>query len=200
MNKLRIESDEQNPLLLHFYWDDDWVKSAYKSLFINYLKALQACVEKEEFLAKFQEIEARVARKEGLRLLARKGYFGSELKQKLILKGISDDTADQVVQHFEQKGYIHDGNRGESIVRRELKKGHGSQYIFQMLKHKKVSSDEIAKLRPLIEKEEKQCLYAYLQKHSSALLRQDRRKLVTKLLRRGYSHESILDVIGFGIN
>ncbi|MBS0652128.1 MAG: RecX family transcriptional regulator [Verrucomicrobia bacterium] len=167
------------------------MRSVRKSLFSRRLSSLRACNEKGEFLAKFQEIESQAARAEGVRLLARKGYFGPELKQKLMLKGISEEAAGEAVQYFEQKGYIHDGNRAVGVARRELKKGHGPQYIFQMLKHKKISSSEVAKLRPVIEKEEKQSLQAYLKKRSSALQGKDRRKIIAQLLRRGFSYEAV---------
>lgn len=191
MNKLRFEGDLQNPSLLHIYWDEECVQTVHKPLFFRRLGSLRACSDKGEFLAKFQEVEAQAARAEGVRLLARKGYFGPELKQKLMLKGISEEAADKAVQYFEQKGYIHDGNRAEGVARRELKKGHGPQYIFQKLKHKKISSAEVAKLRPLIEREEKQSLQAYLKKRSSALQGKDRRKIIAQLLRRGFSYEAV---------
>lgn len=193
MSKLRFESDLQNPLFLHIIWDEKCVQTVYKSLFIRRLSCLRSCNEKKEFLDKFQQIEAQAARAEGVRLLARKWRFGPELKQKLMLKGISEKTADQTVHYFEQKGYIHDGNGAENVARRELKKGHGPQYIFQMLKHKKISSDEVAKLRPLIEKEEKKSLQAFLKKRSSTSKEKDRRKLIAQLLRRGYSYAAIQD-------
>ncbi len=193
MSKLHFEDDSKNPLLLHIIWDEECVQTVYKLLFVRRLSSLRACSKKEELLAKLQEIEARAAHAEGVRLLARKGYFGHELKHKLMLKGISEATADETVRYFEQKGYIHDGNRAENVVRRELKKGHGPQYIFQMLKHKKISLDEVAKLRPLIEEEEKQSLQAFLKKRSSTSKEKDRRKVIVQLLRRGYSYQAIQD-------
>jgi len=197
MSLLRSEGDLKNPSLLHIYWDGELVRIVYKSLFIRHLNVLRECCGKEEFLVKFQEIEAQAARAEGVRLLARKGYFGPELKQKLVLKGISEEAADKAVEYFEQNGYIHDGNRAEGVARRELKKGHGPQYIFQMLKHKKISREEVAKLRPLIEKEEKQSLQAYLKKRSSALQGKDRRKVAAQLLRRGFSYEAVQEAFQY---
>lgn len=194
MSLLRFEGDLKNPSLLHIYWDGEQVRTVCKSLFIRRLSVFRGCCDKREFWIKFQEIEAQAARAEGVRLLARKGYFGPELKQKLIQKGISEEVADKAVEYFEQKGYIHDRNRAEGVARRELKKGHGPQYIFQMLKQKKISKEDVANLRPLIEKEEKQSLQAYLKKRSSALQGKDRRKVAAQLLRRGFSYEAIHEV------
>ncbi len=191
MSRLRLEGDSQNPLMLHVIWGEEWVQTVCKSLFVSRLSCLQECKEKEEFLAKFREIEVQAARAEGVRLLARKARFGRELKQRLMLRGISEVAAGQTVRYFEQKGYIHDGNRAENLVHQELRKGHGPQYIFQMLKHKKIASDEIARLRPLIEKGENQSLQAFLKKRSSTLKEKDRKKLISQLLRRGYSYEAI---------
>lgn len=195
MSPLRVEGDLQNPSLLHICWGEEWARTVYKNLFVKYLSVLKGCREKQEFLAKFEEIESQAARAEGIRLLARKGYFGPELRQKLELKGISEKAADEAVEFLKSKGYIHDGNRAEGVARRELSKGHGPQYIFQLLKQKGISTEDVAKLRPLVREEERRSLLAYLNKRSSAFEGKNRKSIAAHLLRRGFSYETIKEVV-----
>lgn len=198
MSCLHIELDQNNSSLLHIAWGDEWERVVHKSLFIRSLGKLRACREKEEFLTLFRELEGKIARAEGVRLLSRRGYFGHELKQKLLFKGLSEGAAAEAVSYFEQKGYINDGSRAESLIRHELNKGHGPQHIYQVLKHKKIAAREIDQHRALIENEEKRSLQAYLKKVSSRLKKKDfkeKRKLIAQLLRRGYSYEAIRSCI-----
>lgn len=196
MSLLRTEVDLENNLALHLYWKDEWVKTIYKPLLFKCLSQLSACREKEEFTSLLHEMECKAAKEEGIRLLARKGYFAAELKQKLLCKLLSEEAVDQAMAFFQQKGYVQDCKRAEAVVRKELEKGKGPQFISQLLKHKKVSSDELMRLKPLIAEEEQSALRRFLQKKSEKLARLDRNKLIAYLLRRGFTYDAIDSVLG----
>lgn len=192
MNNLHLEEVENNSLLIRVGWGDEWEQVVSKSLFARSLGKLRACRDKEEFLSVFRELELRIARAEAVRLLARKGYFSHEMRQKLLLKGLSEEAVSQVVQACVQKGYIDDAGRAQGVVRRELKKGHGLRYIDRMLQSKNVARGTV------LATEEETSLRAYLRKQSSKIDlsdKQQRTKLIAKLLRRGYSYEMVRSVL-----
>lgn len=195
MSKLHVHVDDENPSLLHLLWDEEWVLAVNKALFSRRLKALERCREKSELIAECRKIERQAALVEAIRLLSRKGYFRHELMDKLISKGFSDEAAEHTVEEMGKKGYIDDQLRSEKIVRMELEKGHGPQYICQMLKHKRVPSDVIAALLPLMKKSEKQSLKSHLTKRSKMSDPHDQKKKIARLLRRGYSFDAIQEAL-----
>lgn len=193
MSNLCIEECEKNTLHFRIVCGDV-ERIVYKNLFIRHLSVLRKCQTQEEFLAVFNELELRIARSEGIRLLSRKGYFKHELQQKLLLKRLSEEAVFQVLLNFEQQGYLNDAERAKGLIRRELKKGKGPQVIYQMLEQKNL---ETHTYRSSIASEEKSSLEAYVKKRSLTTKMQDRaqrQKVIAQLLRRGFSYGAIRSV------
>ncbi|MBI3236431.1 MAG: RecX family transcriptional regulator [Chlamydiales bacterium] len=125
--------------------------------------------------------------------MARRGYFSSELKERLQRKRFSEKAIDRVVYDLIQKGYIDDAGRLEAWISKEFAKGHGSKWIYQAFK-KKVGKEEIQRFLPAIQEGEKASLEKYLSRRASQRALKDRKKLIRQLLQRGYSYQTIRSV------
>jgi len=195
MNDLNLESDPEDQTLLHIIWKGERIRTVIKPLFMKHLNFINKCQNKEDFLTQFKALEIRIAKAEGRRLLARKGYFSEELSQRLRFKRLSEEVIDLTIQYLEEKEWIQDRDRLEAMARRELKKGHGLRYILRMLANKTKRPEEIAELKPLIEEGEKESLQAYLNKKSATKYQGDFQKLQAHLLSRGYSYEAVKEAL-----
>lgn len=106
--------------------------SIHKSLLSKYLHDLRRC----QTLSEFQELEQKMAKYEALRLLGIKGRLSSELRQKLLLKGLSERAAAWAIQECQRLGFLNDDEEAKRIAERLLERGYGTLYIDYKLKAK----------------------------------------------------------------
>lgn len=190
MSCLTVEQDPDDPYFICLIWEGEKVQTVHKRLFSRHLRDFHRAADKKSFLELLQKAELNIAHRLGIYLLARRGYFSAELKERLQRRRLSEEAIDRVIFDFVQKGYIDDSSRLDRWIAKEFEKGHGSKWIYQMLK-KKVSSEEIKRLSSKIQKMENASLQKYLSKRSQMKVSKDRKKQIAQLLRRGYSYEAI---------
>ena len=128
--------------------------------------------------------EAR-ARAYLFRVLARRGYFSSELRAKLLRKGYSAKVADKVLGMFTERGFINDEERRTCVIQNEKAKGRGPRRIAALLRSKGVHCE----LEGIDQEKEIQKLLPKLQK------KYERQKLIQHLVRRGFDFASILSCL-----
>lgn len=88
----------------------------------------------EEAQAWLGQEEMRRAKFFALKLLERKSQSALELEEKLTRKGISRPVSKQIVEEMRRLGFVADGRLTESIIEKELKRGHGPRYIEMKLR------------------------------------------------------------------
>ncbi len=88
-------------------------------------------------------VDAKLALKYCLALLAKKEYSASELYQKLINKEFSADLAEDVIFICQQNGWQSDSRTAAILVHSYVTRQYGPRYIEQKLKLKQISLDLI---------------------------------------------------------
>lgn len=78
-----------------------------------------------------------------IRILTRRDHSCSELAQKLVLRGFSSESVDQVVCECRRQNYLNDAHYADRYARRLHDKGYGWRRIQQMLAVKGVDQNLI---------------------------------------------------------
>ncbi|MBS0629798.1 MAG: regulatory protein RecX [Verrucomicrobia bacterium] len=121
-------------------------------------------------------------------LLARKGYFSKQLRQKLTEKGYPEDEIEAVIAELTRRGWLNDQELANRYVEQQKQKGYGAKRIALQLREKagQVEVD-------LGESEE--ALRDLIQKRYLSKLAVSRDKVIQALLRRGFSYDLIVRVL-----
>lgn len=86
--------------------------------------------------------------------IASRDHSRKELYEKIKRKGITDQVADEVLDHYEEKGWINDENFAELFVNSKIRyEKYGRQALKYKLREKGVSQDIIDKVLEEIEPE-----------------------------------------------
>jgi len=136
------------------------------------------------------EIEETLGWKEALSLLARRACFSSEIKQRLEDAGCSSPVIISVLEKCRKGGYINDDERSRRTVEILAKKGYGPLRIRQELKKRGIDLSECS--------HELHSTYIsqYIEKHlPRPLTQQKKAKVIRALLRRGFSLDTIFQVL-----
>jgi regulatory protein len=130
--------------------------------------------------------EIKFAKQVALRLLSRKGYFSAEIRAKLLLKGVSEEAIEVVLEKCKCLGLINDDEERRLYIERAQKKGYGPRRIDYQLARKgvagKVQADQISLIMALLETRYKRLSLKKIK---------DKQKIFLSLQRRGFEFESI---------
>jgi regulatory protein len=132
-------------------------------------------------------------------LLARRDYSCAEIRQKLKLKGTALEIVDRLIEEFQQKGYLNDQRRAQSLVQAALTKKKGPRYIAQKLQQKGIASTLIQEATAgYSEEEQKSAIHALLETRYAKYDLTDpqaRQKAYLALCRQGFSTDLIISMI-----
>ncbi len=180
--EIKIKSGDFRTLLL--LRDGEVWREVSKCLFMNELRKIPP----REILEGFFAIEERVGRRYALHLLSRRAMLSSDLVGKLIAKGISEKTAQSIVQYCKDKGFLDDEQQIARLIAKEQRKGYGAKAIQFKFRQKGV--------RYLPEIHEKEAISKWIAKQKIDWSdRHTVNKLIAKLLRRGFSSEVVINSI-----
>ncbi|MBN1115433.1 MAG: regulatory protein RecX [Oligoflexia bacterium] len=127
-------------------------------------------------------------------LIARRGHFAGELKQKLLRKGCPLDAVERVIEDFIKKGYLNDPENAGSYIKELQRKNYGYHEIIRRLQARGVDESSARNMLKgfYIDIDETKSIRAILKKKSYNLADiKDRRKAYDFLMRRGFDTESI---------
>ena len=85
--------------------------------------------------------EKEKIREAALKLLDYQDRTSSELRDKLIKKGFSEDAVDEVVSSYEESGLVNDERYARLYAQSKLSAGKGSRWIKQKLREKGISPE-----------------------------------------------------------
>ena len=126
----------------------------------------------------------------GLRSLASGGYSRLQLRQKLSLKGVARDVAQDAVQVLCEKGYLNERENALAAAECDLRKLWGDRRILADLRAKGYGDEAIFAVRELLESKDGAARCArLLQKHRFDAENPD--KLIAALMRYGYTRTEI---------
>lgn len=124
-----------------------------------------------------------------VRALARRGYFSSELRQKLIAKGFSEELADEGIRYGMEKGYFDDAHRIRLWIQREFQKGMGLRAVLSKLQQQRLMPLVTEEIHTWMGEEEGRGLVAFLRKKKVG--QPLPQVWIRKLLQRGFSYALI---------
>ncbi len=122
------------------------------------------------------------------KLLSKRDYFSSELKQKLLSKGFNEKDVEEVISNLKEEGYINDEQLEKRLKERYLQKGKSPAYIRKKLFSKKGKGD----LNITFEEELEAALYTLRFKYKKS---KDYKEIVKFLSYRGFSYSVIEEAI-----
>ena len=126
----------------------------------------------------------------GLRALSCGGYSQLQLRQKLTLKGVARDVAQEAVQELCDKGYLSERESALAAAECDLRKLWGNRRILADLRAKGYGDEAILAVRELLEsKDGVSRLTRLLQKRHFDTQNPD--KLIASLMRYGYTRTEI---------
>lgn len=121
-------------------------------------------------------------------LLARKGYFSKQLRQKLLGKGFPAAEIEALIKELTSRGWLNDKELAARYVEQLKARGYGARRIFLQLRERAGEID--------LEIEESQAvLEDLIKKKYLSKLAENRDKVIQALLRRGFSYDLISRVI-----
>ena len=196
---LSLEFKKDNPKVLSLLWEGKLWRDVPKYLFFNELRRLPDQQNWEEFVSHFNLLEEKIAKRQAIALLSKRGYLSSDLESKLLSKGLSPRASKAAVFYCQEKGFVNDTQEIARLISREQKKGLGTKAIYFKLKQKK-KIDEQQLRRGLNETEisEKEALEKWLVKNAKKVKWNEpleMRKLMAKLMRRGFSGELVFNLL-----
>jgi len=125
--------------------------------------------------------------KYALRLLSKKDYFESEMRNKLVKKFEDDDGVEEVIKKLKDLKYIDDNRVTEQFIKSQLRKGYGQYLIKKKLMEKGVDIS-ISEIGAYLSEEEdlKRRITEKLHKYHN-----DYEKTVAYFYRKGYPYNLI---------
>lgn len=135
------------------------------------------------------------------RRIAAKVWSRKEFYQELKGKGIKTPQCQELVQKFEELGYLNDGRLSESVIRSESRKGKGSRLIKQKLKMRGLSPQDKQSEENSMPSDEEQTasilhLLATRYKNKDLSDIKKRRQVAASLIRRGYPCNIVFSALG----
>ena len=196
---LSLEFKKDDPKALILLWEGNPWREVPKYLFYNELRRFPVQLNWEEFLSRFNLLEEKIAKRQAIALLSKRGYLSSDLETKLLFKGLSPKGAKAAVVYCQEKGFVNDTQEIARLIAREQKKGLGAKAIFFKLKQKKKIDDhQLRRGLDQTETSEKEALEKWLIKNAKKVKWNDpleMRKLMAKLMRRGFSGELVFNLL-----
>lgn len=150
----------------------------------------------EEWEDLFRLLEIQNTKKYVLKRLAERPFHSAELTKSLRERLVSDQTIDLVIEEYLQMGYLNDVEWVDSFIRGHLRKRHSLQTIAWKMQARGVPAD-IAKQAtqelkdPEAEKESIRYLLSTRYRSRNLLDRRDKEKVISSLMRKGFSFDSI---------
>lgn len=135
-------------------------------------------------------------------LLTRREHSRRELERKLVQRGVEPDEASAVVGRLADAGWQDDARFAESLLRARASAGYGPAWIRAELKTHDLPGDLIAMALEAFEDDWIEFARNLLRRRQPHVLdsptREDRRKALDLLLRRGFSMEQGLAALDGG--
>lgn len=121
-------------------------------------------------------------------LLAKRSYFKKELGRKLAEKGYPEEEINPLLEKLEERGWLNDDELAKRFIVRQKERGYGPKVIAMKLKQKMGNCDCIIE-------ESKEEAKRLIQKKYHRDLPEKKDKVIRALLRRGFSYDTIKDLL-----
>ncbi len=156
----------------------------------------QAEYNHEDFMLKIRVLQYPRALNHAVAMLAKRPCSKSEIRTRLLQKQYSEDVTDLVVYKLEKENLLNDQEFCDQWIRSRVSRKYGPARIRMELKMKGIEEDYITEgLNNLDTDEELQNACILANKYRSHMkpdddIRKNRQKIVSALVRKGYSWET----------
>lgn len=187
--------------VLEMFVDDEPWRELHVAIFGSRPKLPGECGSGEELKALFRQLEYKQAKLYTLKRLAAKNYCSHELAQLLQKRCVSSHTISQVIQEFQNLGYINDKDWIAGFVQRYWTRGTGPQAIMMKLRAKGVSGPAAEEAVSQVcgagaQQEKIRRLIATKYRTRDLSDFKQRQKVVASLIRKGFAFQEVIDAMG----
>ena len=185
------------------YLDDSFAFGIHQNVLVQFgiVKGQWLDVEAQQEILAAERL--RAAKQIALDYLAYKPRTAEEVRRKLERKDVGADTAEAVVERMRELGYLDDAAYAQQFARRRHEvKGYGPRRIQSDLQRRGVArrhvESAVQALREdadLLERAREQARKRWKRLQREPDARRRRKKLSDYLLRRGYSYDTIRQVV-----
>lgn len=127
----------------------------------------------------------------GMRVLAAAGGSRVQVRQKLIARGVSRETAEDATQALEKQGYLQETQSALSAARADLRKLWGDRRILSDLHAKGYGDAAVDAVKEFLSEEDAAARCRRLIEKRHLLAQYEGDKLIAALLRYGYTRTDI---------
>jgi regulatory protein len=190
---IRWPESKENPKLLELIVENILFRKILKSLFIRKLNALKNVNSREEFNAKWAQLEYEVALGVVFKILAKKSYFCVEIEKKLRERNITEKSIQAVVEYCRNKGYLNDDDLRKKVIANNIQKLKGPRAIAAKLKCRQAfTSDSVTLIGEMDQEKSIEEILPKLRKKYDLTTYAGKRKLFQALMRRGFDMDAVI--------
>lgn len=188
-----LKSQQGRGTKIHILLDDEYAVTTDVDSWAEFFVPDGTDVSEEEWQELLEKINYRKAYNKCADLLSRREHSVSELRFKL-LRTVDENSANKAIEKFTEMGYLDDERYAKNYARHlAARKNYSLPHIRQELYSKGLSKDVIDATLNDLEVDDNESIKAIVRKNYLAKLGEDggKQKVVTALLRRGFSYDDI---------
>jgi regulatory protein len=190
---------KNNPDMIQIYIDGVYSFTMPAEVYykMNLYERKEISQEDMEYIK--EEVNLKLARQLGIKMLALRDHSGSEIRNKLLKKGFDNETVDKTLMQLMSMGYINDSLYARKYISDRLKlKPRSKKALFHELKRKGIDDDIIEEALSETELDEFQLAYRLAKKKYGKYNAREpevQRKIASFLGHRGFSYDIICKTI-----
>jgi SOS response regulatory protein OraA/RecX len=146
-------------------------------------------LEREDLRLLGRELRRAEALTKATRMLARRPLSRALLEERLEKKGVAPVALEEAVEVLEQAQYLNDHSYAIGRAQGLAERGYGDAAIRYVLEQERIDSDLIEEAVASLESE-------LARAHALALADPDRKRLLARLVRRGFDPDTIEQIFG----
>lgn len=148
-------------------------------------------LDEDELAAFTAASERMLAREKALELVSRRLMSGKELRDKLLQRGMSEETSDYCVDWLSENGFLDDGSYALAVARHYAEKGYGAGRVRSELSKRGIPRELWEAAMDAMPETDDKLLGLIHAKLKDPNDREQIRKISNALYRRGYSWDEI---------
>jgi len=196
----RIETQKRNKKRCSIFIDDIYSISLTKDLILKYNLNEGDEITDDVIRNILLEEEKEKIKQRAFKILHYRERSAQELKERLLKIGYDEQLVNEVIQDFIEDKTLDERRFAQAFVTDYTRlKPKGNRFIIQELKKKKISQEIIDEMINL--RDEKSLALDFLNKKLTNLNKNDpkqRRKIIYRLLNRGFTPKIIYEILGEG--
>lgn len=194
-----VVKQKNNPEMIRIYIDNAFAFTMPAEEYYRMNLYERKVISQEDIEYIKEEVNIKLARQLGVRMLATRDHSGNEIRNKLIQKGFDTETIENALMQLKSMGYINDSLYTRKYISDRLKlKPKSKKALFYELKRKGIDDDIIEEALNETELDESLLAYRLAKKKYGKYNTEEpdvQRKIASFLNHRGFSYDVICETI-----